>query len=712
MTACDRCLALSELTLRLCKVPVLRTAASRDALRRLALIGDVDAEKLLERPIPTPLAEIADGLAPLPRELLRAVVGVSPDRFSKLESGLAGWSADAVRARTVEAGLTAVCSCSTNFPECVTRLSDVPPVLYIRGSVAALEACPDNAIAMVGTRRPTMVGRDAARRISAGIARSGGTVVSGMALGVDAASHEGALSVAGRTIAVLASGADRASPPSNRRLYDQILEQGATVSELPPGTAPAKWTFPARNRIIAALSIVTVVVEAPLRSGALITVEQAQDLGRDVYAVPGSLASDVSEGTNRMLCDGAQAVVDGAALAVQLGMRQVEGLIGPQDGALGDVHAALARGPLSIDEIVRRATSLGPGEVELARCGSLGGVTVKRRHTMDAPGWLPPWTSPVSGHGLAAPSIARARWQPPWPEPGANAASVGSRPMPDREHRPTAQTPVALTIAGSDSGGGAGIQADLKAFAAAGVHGTSAITALTAQNTVGVSRIEAISPAMIVAQVEAVASDLEVGAVKIGMLATIDTIEAVSQALDLLPGVPVVHDPVMISESGSRLLQEEALAALVELIIPRVTVVTPNLSEARALAAAGGPRRDETFASGAELDGEELLSALLALGPAWAMVTGGHRTEAIDLLAAGATGERHQFAGPRHPDGAAHGSGCTHSSTLAAHLARGASVPDAAAAARVAASDAVLHGLRDIGAGAGPVDVLDIAGRR
>ncbi|MEN0012770.1 MAG: bifunctional hydroxymethylpyrimidine kinase/phosphomethylpyrimidine kinase, partial [Solirubrobacteraceae bacterium] len=120
------------------------------------------------------------------------------------------------------------------------------------------------------------------------------------------------------------------------------------------------------------------------------------------------------------------------------------------------------------------------------------------------------------------------------------------------------RTPIALTIAGSDSGGGAGIQADLKAFAAAGVHGTAAITALTAQNTVGVTRIEATSPEMIVAQVEAVADDLEVGAVKIGMLATTETIEAVARALESLPGVPVVHDPVMISESGARLLQEDA----------------------------------------------------------------------------------------------------------------------------------------------------------
>lgn len=274
--------------------------------------------------------------------------------------------------------------------------------------------------------------------------------------------------------------------------------------------------------------------------------------------------------------------------------------------------------------------------------------------------------------------------------------------MPD-----SAPTPVALTIAGSDSGGGAGIQADLKAFAAAGVHGTSAITALTAQNTVGVTAIEVVSPAMIVAQIETVLADLPVGAVKIGMLADVATINAVAEGLaGLAPEIPIVHDPVMIAESGARLLQQEALAALLEQIIPRATVITPNLGEARALVDAA-----RGAGTAATLDDETLLDALLELGPAWAMVTGGHRDEAVDLLAS-RDGARHRFVGPRHPDGAAHGSGCTHASTLAAHLARGASVPEAAAAARVAASFAVEHGLRELGAGAGPVDVLGLRFRR
>ncbi|MBJ7331943.1 MAG: bifunctional hydroxymethylpyrimidine kinase/phosphomethylpyrimidine kinase [Solirubrobacteraceae bacterium] len=256
--------------------------------------------------------------------------------------------------------------------------------------------------------------------------------------------------------------------------------------------------------------------------------------------------------------------------------------------------------------------------------------------------------------------------------------------------------PVVLSIAGSDSGGGAGIQADLKAFAAAGVHGTTAITAITVQNTVGVRAVEAVSPGTIRGQVLAVAEDLGVDAVKIGMLGDRETIAAVAGALDELPaGVPVVHDPVMVAESGARLLQTDAMQALIAEILPRATVVTPNLPEARALAG------DDT------LDGEELAAAVHRLGPAWVVVTGGHRDEATDLVFDGATVE--PVAGERFPDGAAHGSGCTHSSTLAARLALGDDVPAAARYARRVAGEAVRDGLRELGEGAGPVDVLGLA---
>jgi len=261
---------------------------------------------------------------------------------------------------------------------------------------------------------------------------------------------------------------------------------------------------------------------------------------------------------------------------------------------------------------------------------------------------------------------------------------------------PTRRVPVALSIAGSDSGGGAGIQADLKAFARAGVHGTTAITAITVQNTVGVSAVQAVTAQIIAAQVRAVAEDLGVDAVKIGMLGDVATIEVVAAALDaLVAGTPIVHDPVMVAESGARLLALDAVAALREQILPRATVITPNLAEARTLAG------DET------LDGIELARALHALGPTCVVITGGHRDTATDLFFDGTT--LTELPGARHPDGAAHGSGCTHSSTLAARLARGDEPLDAARHARAVAAEAVADGLRELGAGAGPVDVFGLS---
>ena len=258
------------------------------------------------------------------------------------------------------------------------------------------------------------------------------------------------------------------------------------------------------------------------------------------------------------------------------------------------------------------------------------------------------------------------------------------------------RVPVALSIAGSDSGGGAGIQADLKAFARARVHGTTAITAITVQNTVGVSAVHPVPVEIIAGQVRAVAEDLGVDAVKIGMLGDSATIEAVAAALDALPaGTPVVHDPVMVAESGARLLAADAVSSLREQIVPRATVITPNLAEARTLAG------DDT------LDGIELVRALHALGPAYVVVTGGHRDAATDLFFDGAT--LTEIAGERHPDGAAHGSGCTHSATLAARLALGEDPLAAAQRAREVASQAVKDGLRELGAGAGPVDVFGLA---
>jgi hydroxymethylpyrimidine/phosphomethylpyrimidine kinase len=269
--------------------------------------------------------------------------------------------------------------------------------------------------------------------------------------------------------------------------------------------------------------------------------------------------------------------------------------------------------------------------------------------------------------------------------------------------------PAVLSIAGSDSGGGAGIQADLKAFARSGAHGMTAIAALTAQNTVAVTGVHPVPGEFIVAQVRAVAEDIGVDAVKIGMLGTAETVRAVRDALDLLdPGTPVVLDPVMVAESGAVLLDEAARAAIVDELLPRVTVITPNVPEARVLVAAADDPAPGAGGDDRLDDVEALARRLHALGPV-VVVTGGHRETTTDVFFDGDTFEG--IAGVTHPDGASHGSGCTHSSALAAHLALGYTPLEAAREAKRIASEAVRDGLRELGAGAGPVDVFSLRQR-
>jgi hydroxymethylpyrimidine/phosphomethylpyrimidine kinase len=281
------------------------------------------------------------------------------------------------------------------------------------------------------------------------------------------------------------------------------------------------------------------------------------------------------------------------------------------------------------------------------------------------------------------------------------------------------RVPRVLSIAGSDSGGGAGVQADLKAFAACGAHGMTAITAITAQNTVGVDAIFPVPPEMIVAQVRAVVQDIGVDAVKVGMVGNAEAIAAVAEALALVPSaVPVVIDPVMVAESGAALLERPARIALIERLLPRATVVTPNVPEAMALVA----ERDETRPQNEtrphdeartpdedvmRADVEALARAVYALGPSNVVLTGGHREVATDVYF---DGERMvEIPGPQYEATATHGSGCTHSSALAARLAIGDDPLTAARAARRIAAWAVGHGLGEIGRGIGPVDVLAVS---
>jgi hydroxymethylpyrimidine/phosphomethylpyrimidine kinase len=253
-----------------------------------------------------------------------------------------------------------------------------------------------------------------------------------------------------------------------------------------------------------------------------------------------------------------------------------------------------------------------------------------------------------------------------------------------------------LTIATSDSGGGAGIQADLKAFAAAGCHGTSALVALTAQNTTDVTAVYELPPDFIRAQLDAVFTDIGVDVAKTGMLFSRTIIETVAEFLERHL-VRLVVDPVLIASSGAQLLQDDAVETLVGRLFPLARVVTPNLPEAETLTGMpGAPRR-------------ELAERLVELGAAAALVTGGHGDTAVDHLF---DGEVHvELPVERYDIPATHGAGCTHSATLAALLARGLSLEDAARGASRAASAAVHNGLVEIGAGDGPVDVLNVKGR-
>jgi hydroxymethylpyrimidine/phosphomethylpyrimidine kinase len=251
-----------------------------------------------------------------------------------------------------------------------------------------------------------------------------------------------------------------------------------------------------------------------------------------------------------------------------------------------------------------------------------------------------------------------------------------------------------LTIAGSDSGGGAGVQADLKAFAAARCYGMSALVALTAQNTTGVTAVHEVPPDFVRAQLEAVFDDIGVDAVKTGMLFSRDLIETVADFLEGR-GRPLVVDPVMVASSGAKLLQDDAVEVLVSRLFPLATVVTPNVPEAEALAGLTGPRR-------------ELAERIHELGARAVVVTGGHGDDHVDHLF---DGDRHtEIAVVRHDVAATHGAGCTHSATLAAVLAKGWPLDEAAREAARVASEAVNNGLAELGKGDGPVDVLHLRG--
>ncbi|MES2675039.1 MAG: bifunctional hydroxymethylpyrimidine kinase/phosphomethylpyrimidine kinase [Pseudomonadota bacterium] len=268
--------------------------------------------------------------------------------------------------------------------------------------------------------------------------------------------------------------------------------------------------------------------------------------------------------------------------------------------------------------------------------------------------------------------------------------------MPINNISSKALTPIALTIAGSDSGGGAGIQADLKAFAALGVYGCSAITSLTAQNTLGVQGVLPIVPEFVAAQINSVLTDIQVGAIKTGMLATAEIIEAVVNMLNSYPEIPLVLDPVMVATSGDRLLANSAITVLINKLIPRAIIITPNLLEAAALLNASVAQTEAQIQQQAE--------QLLAMGAQAVLMKGGHAqgVEANDFLFT--TNEQFLFSAPRINTKNTHGTGCTLAAAITAGLAKNLSLHDSVAQAKDYLHKALLQAHKlNIGQGAGPV---------
>ena len=295
-----------------------RPRACGECLQRAWLVGSLAGhiDKAVDRTAGNRAREL---LALSNEDLARAMARSEADSFLRRAS-----ERDPVRMLAAVSGSGAWASCRHDklYPETLHDLGDAPAVIFGRGRAEILrELGRDAAVTVVGSRRPSRYGRELATELGAELGAAGVAVVSGMALGIDSAAQTGALRAGGLTIAVLGCGVDLAYPPRCARLYAQVVERGLVIGELPPGTEPRRWTFPARNRIMAALGAMTVVVEARERSGSLITAEMAQDLDRDVGAVPGLVGSSPAAGTNGLIREGAH-LIRGA-------QDVLDGLLGP-----------------------------------------------------------------------------------------------------------------------------------------------------------------------------------------------------------------------------------------------------------------------------------------------------------------------------------------------------------------------------------------------
>lgn len=258
-----------------------------------------------------------------------------------------------VMERIAKSGAEVITVLDDVYPRILREIPGPPPVLYVRGMLPLQD---EPTVAIVGTRRATSYGREATTRVASELAAAGVTIVSGLAKGIDGFAHRAALESAGRTVAVMASGVDIIYPPEHRQLAERIVESGALVSDYPPGAKPDAPNFPARNRIISGLSLATIVIEAPSRSGALITVGFAADQGRDVYAVPGSILSAASEGSNRLLRQGAIPLTSAADLLEDLKLapsvvEEPEQIAFPMTDDERSLYALVTSEPQHIDEL-------------------------------------------------------------------------------------------------------------------------------------------------------------------------------------------------------------------------------------------------------------------------------------------------------------------------------------------------------------------------
>ena len=336
-------------------------------LVRLNLTGSVGAgrlKKLLKA------CNSTEKIFKLSTEKLCGICGVSARTASKILSDkYRGWATTEMK-KSEKLGINLVAYGTPEYPSTLSEIHDPPAVLYVRGQIETLDT---TAVAIVGTRRCTRYGRETAKRIAGELTAVGIVVTSGLALGIDTEAHTGTIEASGRTVAVLGTGVDAIYPSENIKLAEKIVKSGALVSEFPLGTKPRRENFPRRNRIISGLSRGVLVVEAPLRSGALITARTATEQGREVFAIPGRIDNPVAEGANSLISDGAKLTRSAAEILEEIAPQLVGRLFAPmsekQDPVAVNlqekeeiVYKVLEKDPVTLDTIVSE-TGLEPAEV-------------------------------------------------------------------------------------------------------------------------------------------------------------------------------------------------------------------------------------------------------------------------------------------------------------------------------------------------------------